>query len=218
MDHQQAVATLASERYLLGEMNVQERDAFEDHFFSCVDCGEDVRAAAAMRDAVKAGMLATTGQNKTSGGTVLQMPARRRVVSTMLPWAIAASLALAVVYQTLTLRPAGSGITAVALSPVTLRPASRGQETTLSAGSGGTTLAVDLGGASFPNGIAYEMRDASGRHIVSGQAAAPYEGAPLLLLIGANLTHPGEHYVLSLKDPGNAGLTAAEYRFTVEAR
>ena len=50
MDHRQAVETLALERYLLGEMADQERDAFEEHFFSCAECTEEARAGGALRD------------------------------------------------------------------------------------------------------------------------------------------------------------------------
>jgi hypothetical protein len=46
MEHQRAVQNLAVESYLLGDMSSRERDAFEEHFFECSVCGEDVRAAA----------------------------------------------------------------------------------------------------------------------------------------------------------------------------
>ena len=35
MQHQQALATKASERYLLGEMSELERFDFEAHYFDC---------------------------------------------------------------------------------------------------------------------------------------------------------------------------------------
>jgi hypothetical protein len=54
MEHQRAVQNLAVESYLLGDMSPSERDAFEEHFFECSLCGEDVRAAAKfMEDARK---------------------------------------------------------------------------------------------------------------------------------------------------------------------
>jgi hypothetical protein len=54
MEHQRAVQNLAVESYLLGDMSPRERDAFEEHFFECSLCGEDVRAAAKfMEDARK---------------------------------------------------------------------------------------------------------------------------------------------------------------------
>jgi len=44
MDHETAVKLGASERYLLGELTGEDRDSFEEHFFMCPECAEDVRA------------------------------------------------------------------------------------------------------------------------------------------------------------------------------
>ena len=44
MDHETAVQIDATERYLLGQLSVADRDAFEEHYFMCPDCSEDVRA------------------------------------------------------------------------------------------------------------------------------------------------------------------------------
>ena len=43
MDHQQATTIHAAERYLLGELSPEEREAFEAHYFDCSQCAEDVR-------------------------------------------------------------------------------------------------------------------------------------------------------------------------------
>ena len=43
------MSTMASERYLLEEMSELERHAFEEHFFSCADCAEDMRTIEMMR-------------------------------------------------------------------------------------------------------------------------------------------------------------------------
>ena len=221
MNHLQAVNTLASERYLLGEMADKERDAFEEHVFSCAECAEDVRAGGAMRDAVRAGMLAIGMADKSSTRKVLQMPApRRRLASVVVPWAVAASLAVVAGYQALIVQPAlRRRAGPIVLSPVTLRQASRGQEPVVFAGAGAVmTLAVDLGGGGFNGEIEYEIRHAGGTTIASDRVPAPKDGSALLLLLPAALFPPGEHYVLSLKDPGNAGLTPGDYRFTVGAR
>jgi hypothetical protein len=42
--HEDAVKDLMAERYLLGELNAAERDAFEEHFFSCDACFEQIKA------------------------------------------------------------------------------------------------------------------------------------------------------------------------------
>ena len=42
MNHEEAISRLAAERYLLGEMEEQERAAFEAHYLNCAKCLEDV--------------------------------------------------------------------------------------------------------------------------------------------------------------------------------
>lgn len=44
MNHDVAVRDKVVERYLLNELDDQERDEFEEHFFDCRDCAESVRA------------------------------------------------------------------------------------------------------------------------------------------------------------------------------
>jgi anti-sigma factor RsiW len=218
MDHRQAVETLALERYLLGEMADLERDAFEEHFFSCAECAEDARAVGTMRDAVANGMA---GSARQAPSRVLQMPSpRRRLVSVVVPWAAAASLALVAGYQGLVLRQAQKQLAApIVLSPVTLRPASRGQEPVVFATAGAVlTLAVDLGGGVMNGDIEYEIRHAEGATIASDRVPAPKDGTPLLLLVPSSLFQTGQHYVLLVKNSGNASLTPADYRFTVGAR
>jgi len=44
IDHQEAVKNLMAERYLLGELNAGEREAYEEHLFACDACFEQVKA------------------------------------------------------------------------------------------------------------------------------------------------------------------------------
>jgi hypothetical protein len=46
MEHERAIQNLAVECYLLGEMSPGERESFEEHYFECGICADDVRAAA----------------------------------------------------------------------------------------------------------------------------------------------------------------------------
>jgi hypothetical protein len=43
MEHTEAIETNASDRYALGQLSAAEADAFEEHYFDCADCAEDVR-------------------------------------------------------------------------------------------------------------------------------------------------------------------------------
>jgi methionine-rich copper-binding protein CopC len=54
MDHNLAHETYAAERYLLGEMSSGERDEFEEHYFGCRMCGENVEASTVFVENVKA--------------------------------------------------------------------------------------------------------------------------------------------------------------------
>lgn len=54
MEHSEAADTMASARYLLGEMTEEEREAFEEHFFGCSECAGEVRDGSAMKDSIRA--------------------------------------------------------------------------------------------------------------------------------------------------------------------
>ena len=53
MEHAEATESMAAERYVLGEMTPEDRDAFEEHFFGCVECAADVRHGEMIRAAVR---------------------------------------------------------------------------------------------------------------------------------------------------------------------
>jgi len=53
MDHNEATQQMAAERYLLGELTPELRDAFEEHAFDCSECSIDLRAGAAFIGAAK---------------------------------------------------------------------------------------------------------------------------------------------------------------------
>jgi hypothetical protein len=46
MDHNQAARIQAPARYLLGELSLPEREEFEEHFFTCRECAEELRTGA----------------------------------------------------------------------------------------------------------------------------------------------------------------------------
>lgn len=50
MDHLEAVRLRAAERYVLKQLTAAEADAFEEHFFSCPECAEEVRWIAMFED------------------------------------------------------------------------------------------------------------------------------------------------------------------------
>jgi hypothetical protein len=162
-----------------------------------------------MREGVRTGLLpaAPSGQDSSSWRA-----------STLLPWAVAATLALAVGYQALWVVPGLQRQLPVsqALSPVTLRAATRGAEPTVARPSTGVvSFALDLAGVTAGTRLSYDLRAADGRSVASGAAVAPSPGTPLLLLVPASAVQTAGSYVLSVRAGDAAGPASADYRFTV---
>lgn len=220
MTHSEALQSSATERYLLDEMSELERHAFEEHYFDCTECAEDVRTAAVMRDGVSAGLLNGSNVRSIASATRSTSQASRAPFwrpSVVLPWAAAATFALVAGYQSLQPSSLQRQLAPQALSPVTLRPASRGAEPVLVLpidGSPAVTVAVDV---SSTDELSYDLRTTASKEVASGRAAAPAAGAPLLLLIPVWTLSPDEHYILSVRR-GTDGPLVDEYRFAVASR
>jgi hypothetical protein len=61
MDHREAVRLQAAEKYLLGELPKEQHAAFEEHFFDCSACAEEMKTTVAFmessRQVVREGVL-----------------------------------------------------------------------------------------------------------------------------------------------------------------
>ena len=84
MNHDEAIRLKAAQKYLLGELSVELRDQYEDHYFGCAECAQDVRTGAVFidnaRDVFRVDSIASAGamhQPARSGGwwTTLLRPA-----------------------------------------------------------------------------------------------------------------------------------------------
>jgi len=53
MEHREAIEMMASEKYLLDELTPELRDAYEEHFFDCLECARDVHLGAVFIDQAK---------------------------------------------------------------------------------------------------------------------------------------------------------------------
>ncbi len=230
MTHQQALDTMAAERYLLDEMTEIEKHAFEDHFFDCSDCAHEVRLGEQIRAEVRsrdAGFGIRDSKARDSGPGIrdskdskfIAFPARPawQRPSVVLPWAAAATLALTVGYQSLVTVPGLREATSTqALSPVMLRGATRGAVpvVTVSPGQRFVTLAMDVMTSSSKD-LRYDLLDEAGNTLLSGRTPLPLSGAPLYLLISADeLGRQGRH-TLIVRDPDSSGAVLGEYGFDV---
>lgn len=53
MEHTEAVRLQAAEKYLLGELNRAQREEYEEHYFDCSACAEELKATVAFMESAK---------------------------------------------------------------------------------------------------------------------------------------------------------------------
>src|SRR5690242_11978137 len=101
MDHEVAAKTHAVERYLLGEMPSSERDAFEEHYFTCELCAEEIRSARLLAPDLKTAVPEGRHARKTPS------PGRLSWLKPpfLIPTFAALVLAVVVGYQSLVVMP-----------------------------------------------------------------------------------------------------------------
>jgi hypothetical protein len=218
MTHEEAVMTMASERYLLDEMADHERDAFEEHYFTCPDCADEIRVGEQMRVRVR-DVWAAEAARWTPPVLTMRRPSSWRAPKILLPWAAAAVLLLAVGYQSLVVMPHLRGLDATqALATVTLRPASRGEVPVVSLehGSAFVPLSLEINADPDVDRLAYTVQNDSGVRIATGETTHTGTGGNLLLLVPAHDLSPGGTYLVVVRNAIDAGAVIGEYRFTVE--
>jgi hypothetical protein len=66
MDHSEAIDGKFTERYLLDELTPAQRDQFEDHYFDCVICADDVQSSAVFVDSARALLREGPGSEETA--------------------------------------------------------------------------------------------------------------------------------------------------------
>ena len=217
MTHQQAIRTMASERYLLDEMSELERYQYEAHYFDCDECAEDVRLGETIRAEVKA-QGAAEAERPLRAPLQFRRPAWRQA-TIAIPWAAAATLALTVGYQSLVTVPElRTAMAPQALAPVVLRGATRGSDPVvrIAADSTFVTLAPDVMPGPETTTLAYDRLGPSRTTVISGRAPLPPSGAPLMLLLPTKqFAGPGS-YTLIVRDADRPGSVIGEYRFVAE--
>jgi hypothetical protein len=53
MEHKEAVRLQAAEKYLMGELSNAQRDEYEEHYFDCPSCAEELKATVAFMESAK---------------------------------------------------------------------------------------------------------------------------------------------------------------------
>lgn len=173
MTHEQAVAASLVEKYLLDELTPAEREQFEEHYFECTICADDVLSGYRLKEALQ--VQASHPQTvKPKVVEMPQTPPAGRQYSEARParkWAaIAAGALLCVVgYQNLVERPHLQQSMQVATSPyvaraVEFRMGSRAGEATIPAFPAAEPLVLNIDVPAEARWHDYELRVSGPSH------------------------------------------------------
>lgn len=198
MTHSDADQTMATERYLLGEMNGEDLDAFEEHMFDCTECAAAVRNGAAFTGNARAvfrerpDLFAASGVEDNSVGFF-----RRWFAFPQLATGLAVLALLCVVgYQQFVVI---AGLRAPRLMAVFAPPgAERGAEsakitTVIPHGVESFNIRLDLYKPCIDSACIARVRDAQGR---LGPAISLAPGRIALIGFTRTVTKPGEYAVV----------------------
>jgi hypothetical protein len=230
MDHLEAASLGATEKYLLGTLSEAEREAFEEHFFDCLDCAEDVRAASAVM-AGAAALSASPGADVVADRAPPTISRLRRwrfprasgTVAAM--GSMAAALCLAA-YQGFVVIPRLRGevheASALQSVPSYFLTQARSTGPVLVVSPSDRKVALTLSRSWGGNFTSYrcELRDESGRLILAETVRAHSTTDELQVLLPvADL--PAGSYVLVVEGAdgkSGSGEPAARYAFQLERR
>ena len=218
MEHEQAVRNLAVESYFLGEMSSAEREAFEEHYFECAVCAEDVRSAHRFVAEMKEILSAERTESATLPRREVNLPSRAVSGSRWLAWlqpqfAGAAIVILAVVagvesLSTISLRRQIDEASAPRIvKPQVLRPQTRGTPSVLTVAPGEPallTLDLDIPASPASAGV---------RFVIKSNDIKSNDGRAVLEIHGDSVS-PGEPVLLSVP---RLDLPAGRYDLVVEA-
>jgi len=182
MNHIEAVDQMAVERYLLNDLTLDAREAFEEHAFECPDCALDLRASTAFVDEAKAQLpelAAPEARLRTPKSSEKRSLWRSLWRPAFVAPAFAAMLAVIAYQNVVTVPSLRESAAQPRLAPlVPLRPATRGatRPAFTADRARGLALPIELSGepgAAPPTSYAFDLRGPKGELVWTGTLPAP---------------------------------------------
>ena len=216
MNHNEAVRLQAAEKYLLNEFTPSQREEYEEHYFDCYQCAEDVKATASflegVRQLIREGVLEPeTAHAAAPAMTRAAAPASRGFLAWLKP-ALAipvfAALLLFIGYQnSVTIprlqNPSSSGGPQIVSTSIHLAGSVRGgdesgQETTkLHVHSGeGFILDFDFTPARTFDNYHWELRDESKHLVTRGTLSGDKTNQAVHLAVLGGVARAGKYSVI----------------------
>ena len=215
MEHERAIQNLAVESYLLGEMSPSERESFEEHYFECAVCAEDLRAASQFMEDAK-DILAGAEARSAVPARTSESPAPKQSGWGWLGWlrpqAAAAMIAALVVIMGVETFSTIPGLrrqvdefeTPRIVKSIVLRPVTRGDASTVLAGSREPVVLVfdppESPELSPGSPLRFTVKSADGRAVFELTGVAPNPGERITLSV-PHLNVPTGDYTLVIEGP-----------------
>lgn len=220
MLHQEALATKASERYLLGEMTEPERFDFEAHYFDCPACADEVRSGAKLARGIHA-VCAEDEAVRPIPAIVRDKPRRGWLSwlspSSLVPSTAAAALGCLAAWQGLVVIPSLQWATnPQALAPVALRAAARGEEQVLDVRRDKpvTALSLDINAAAPGENLKYDLLGPGGVVRYQDAAQVPPAGSSLIVFLPTSAIRESGAWQLVVR--GQRETEIARFPFSVQ--
>lgn len=237
MDHSEATAMQAAERYVLGDLTVSEVEEFERHFFDCPLCSEELRALSLLQDNACAVFLdvhadpvpaRAPGEERSPGASPASLPATGRGAgwwrnvwsrpSVLVP--AMAMLAVGIFAGYFAGHEMGTrGQTPQDISAFPLYAASRGEETVVAPKPSAQfyTLYLDrTWDSDFPSYRAV-VQEETGKQRFTRPVAPPAPGNAIHLLIPSHALAAGRHVLVIFGvDSSGRETVAARYPFNLK--
>jgi hypothetical protein len=209
MEHSEAVQLMATERYLLGDLSPELREAFEEHFFDCQECAFDLRAEAAFLDAAKTQLpqMVTSAAAWTAPTPAKPAPKHREWFAWWRPMAVPAFALLLIVigYQNIATIPSlRSAASSPRIAPwTTLHAGTRAgaHKPIIADHKSGANLLIDVPNDGAYTSFALDLTDPQGKKFGTQIMSASAEAA-------------GTTGTLSFVIPG-MGLQQGSYTLTI---
>ena len=225
MDHNYAIENHTAERYLLEELPEDERDAYEEHFFSCSVCAEEVKSASefiesarqVVQDELKAEIYGKDAQRASIWGGWLNW----RSIMQPIP-ALACTLLVLVasfsVYQSRVtiseLRMASAQV--ITSEPVILHNARSAVPLVQADNGKSLVLRFDIPPSNFSAYEASVMTQSEVRKLLPKTISAQDARKPIEIVIAGNILEPGKYVLLIEGVDGKRRVEVERFRFDLK--
>ena len=215
MNHALILETKTTERYLLGELPSTEREAFEQHFFECSECADDVYvgsmlvrgAQSVFREAPVMAARPIREETRNTWFSWLTFPAR-------IPVAAAVALMTFTVYQNTMVLPGLRSVAAESerpqvVSSTVLVPASRSAMRSVSvpASARSFDLSLQLPPTNSAGSFNCELRDGAGNRLWKMPVSLPDQAESITVRVSAARLGAGI-YEIVLRGTGSGDAAA----------